>query len=166
MRRMPTSFPAPVSADRAGQRLLPWALGLLGGQREAPAQASCWRSERACRSLSHCVSYGCCFPPPERPGLLWKLFCPVQAQGHTVVSSPPLTSHQLPSESTAWGTVCAVDSPALTFLPLKQALRLEQAWAGTWGCSPLFLPKSSPPHPTSLAVPTRAPSVALPFCCF
>lgn len=87
------------------------------------------------------------FPTPERPGLLWipsarwKLFCPVQAQGHTVVSSPPLTSHKLPSESIAWGTVCAVDSPALTFLPLKQALGWDL------GCSPLFLPKSNPPPP-------------------
>lgn len=43
-----------------------------------------------------------------------------------------------PSVFTASGTVCAVDSPALTSLPLRQALRWDS------GLLPLFLSGERP----------------------
>lgn len=50
--------------------------------------------------------------------------------GHTAGPSQPFTYPEVeamigyPREVIALGTVCAVDSPALTSFPLKQALRL------------------------------------------
>lgn len=60
-----------------------------------------------------------------------------------------------PSVFTASGTVCAVDSPALTFLPLRQALCWDSGLLPTlpvWrarlppnlpGCHELSLPRAS-----------------------
>lgn len=156
MRRMPTSFPVLVSVDRAGQRLLSWHSVLWVCCARPRRRHLCWRSEGAGQEfvpfcLLAAVSHpqrdqGCCgsLPPGGSSSARYR------PRG-TGFSSPPLTSHK-DQVSPLPGAVCAADSPAPTFLPPTQALRLEQAWAGTRAAPHSSCRRAALPHPTSLAV--------------
>lgn len=109
-----------------------------------------------------------CFLPAERLARLLgtspqrlKLFRPDHSPTPDTplsLPSPLLTT----SEFTTSGTVCAFDSPALAFLPLKQALRLG---AGTASHSSCLKSTSGSPCRHYLSLP-RASSVAFNFSCF
>lgn len=112
--------------------------GLLLSWELTPAWESClvWSVAAAYLRVRESVGEVCliplptalCFLPAESPGLLGTsseglmLFCPDPSPApHAPLSLPRalLTT----SEFTASGTVCAIDSPALAFLPLKRPLR-------------------------------------------
>lgn len=52
-----------------------------------------------------------------------------------------------PNEFTALGTACAIDSPALTFLPSPEHARRGPGW--NLGLLPTFLPEEHTPPPLS-----------------
>lgn len=123
-----------------------WSLatGLFAGQRVCVG------------SVSHSTPHCAVFYLSRAQGLLGTscdgltLFCPEPSPAsgiHTTVPCALLTT----SEFTASGTVCAIDSPALAFLPLKQPLGSGLGHRAFPHSSWL---KSAPPPPGPLDVIT------------
>ena len=145
MRKMQISFRVPVSVwTGPGGRFLSGSSRLQrgsllplagpkghGGRFPHSAPSGC--------SVSHPGDTGGCCDLSLRVGTLLPRSQP--SPGCTADPSPPLG----PSEFTASGTDCALDS-ALTFLPLKWALRPGAAWAGAGLLPTLPVRRTALPH--------------------
>lgn len=137
MRKMPT---VPVSVWTG----VGWATSFLGNSclsylaLVGSYRHPCWLVREGMAVCPILSPVGWCSVPLERPkvtvGLPLRIEGPLPGSspslGHTAGPSQPLTYPEVeavigsPREFIALGTICAVDSPALTSLPLKQALRL------------------------------------------